>query len=292
MIGFVTLSGTTQVFDASFSGFDYPASRQVVSLIASDSAGGNAVVQQSGLGIRLAELSGEMFRTDLDLVRDAYDTGEPTQFTDHEGVVWSVVILEFAASYRFSDLWGFNLRMAEVAADPALVGPGVGVPVAGLDTTLATDPAIGATNLRVASVTTVTAGQFIRVGAAGVTATELNSEVARVLVVGTAGAGGTGLDIESDTGGGMVLDHASADEVKTVTGTLLAAPAARGATTVLVDSVAGLSIGTVVRLGYLDRYETRTLLTVGTAGPAGTGVTFAAPLLRDHSLDEWLVVIA
>lgn len=167
----------------------------------------------------------------------------------------------------------------------------VGQVVAGLDTTLAADPALGATNLKVASVTTVTAGQFVRVGAAGVAATEADSEVLRVITVGTIGGGGTGLDVENSAGGGALLDHANAAEVKTITGTILAAPAAAGATNVKVDSVSGLAIGDFVRIGYVGHYETRVLTAVGTALAAGTGLTFAIPLTRDHAADEWCIEV-
>lgn len=167
----------------------------------------------------------------------------------------------------------------------------VGVTRAGLDTTLAADPALGATNLKVTSVATVNVGDFVRVGAAGVAATEDNSEVVRVLTVGTAASGGTGLDVENSAGGGMLADYANADEIKTVVGTVLAAPAVAGASNVKVDSVTGLAIGEFIRVGYVGHYETRELSAVGTAGPAGTGLTFVIPLTLDHGLDEWVVKV-
>jgi hypothetical protein len=169
--------------------------------------------------------------------------------------------------------------------------PSVGQVLAGLDTTLAADPAQGATNVKVASVTTVTVGQFIRIATPGTAATEANSEVVRVLTVGTTGGGGSGLDIETDLGGGLRLDHANAEEVKTINGTLLAAPAAAGAVNVKVDSVSGLIVGDFVRLGYYGKYETRQLTAVGTVGAGGTGITFGVPLTRDHGLDEWCVEV-
>jgi hypothetical protein len=167
----------------------------------------------------------------------------------------------------------------------------VGQVRAGLDTTLAADPALGATNVKVASVTTVAQFDFVRIGAAGVTPTEANSEVLRVLTVGTTGGGGTGLDIENSAGGGALLDHANAAEVKTVTGTLLAAPAVAGATNVKVDAVTGLAPLDFVRVGYVGHYETRQLTAVGTALAGGTGLTFAIPLTRDHGLDEWVIEV-
>ena len=166
----------------------------------------------------------------------------------------------------------------------------LGQTLAGLDTTLAADPALGAANVKVASVTTVTVGQFVHIGpAAG--ATEANSEVVRVLTVGTTGGGGTGLDIENDGGTGLRIDHANAEQIKTVNGTILSAPAAAGSTNVRVDSVANLVVGDFVRIGYLGHYETRQLTAVGTALAGGTGITFAIPLTRDHSLDEWVIEV-
>lgn len=167
----------------------------------------------------------------------------------------------------------------------------VGQVRAGLDTTLAADPALGATNLKVTSVTTVNVNDFVRVAAPGVTATEANSEILQVLTVGTTGGGGTGLDVQNSAGGGCLLDHDNAAEIKTVTGTILAAPAVAGATNIKVDAVTGLVAGDFVRIGYVGHYETRVLTVVGTIGPSGTGLDFAIPLTRDHALDEWVIEV-
>jgi hypothetical protein len=168
----------------------------------------------------------------------------------------------------------------------------VGVPLAGLDTTLAADPALGATTLKVDSVTTVTLGDFVRVAAASVTATEANSEILRVTRVGTTGGGGTGIDVENSAGGGCLLDHASAAEIKTITGTILAAPAAAGDTSVKCDAVSAFTVGEFIRIGYVGHYEAREIATKGSAGPSGTGLGFVIPLSRDHGLDEWVVEVA
>ena len=166
----------------------------------------------------------------------------------------------------------------------------VGKPLAGqLDTTLAADPALAATNLKVTAITDADADDFIRVGPA--VPTEANSEVVRIVTVGTSGSGGTGLTIVNDQGGGMRIDHASAEEVKGVFGTTLAADVAAGATTVKLTSVTGLITGSIVRFGDFGEYETRTLLTVGTAGADGTGVTFLEPLSRDHDAGDWAVEV-
>ena len=165
----------------------------------------------------------------------------------------------------------------------------VGQVRAGLATTLGVDPALGATLIRLTSVTTVVTGDFIRIGAAGVTPTEANSEVVHVVLAGTAGA--TDTEVENSAGGGLLIDHANGAEAKTVTGTRLAASSVAGATNIKIDDVTALSIGDFVRVGYVGHYETRTLTAVGTVGAAGTGLDFAIPLTRDHALGEWVIEV-
>lgn len=157
---------------------------------------------------------------------------------------------------------------------------------AGLATTLGADPALGATLIRLASITTAATGDFLRIGT---TLTEAACEIVRIATLGTAGA--TDTLIQNSAGGGLLIDHANGEAVVTVTGSLLSAPAAAGDTNVKVDSVTGLTAGDFVRFGYVDHYETRVLTAVGTAGAAGTGITFAIPLTRDHALGEWAVEV-
>jgi hypothetical protein len=170
----------------------------------------------------------------------------------------------------------------------------IGVPATGtvLSTTLAADPALGATTLDLTAVTNLTLLDFVRIGpASGLT--ELNSEVVQVTTVGT--GGGTNTVVQNSAGGGCLIDHGNGEQVKTVFGTILAAPAVAGDTNIKVDAVSLLSTiapTDIIRIGYVGHYETRVVTAVGTAGPAGTGVSFAIPLTRDHSLDEWVIVVA
>ena len=106
--------------------------------------------------------------------------------------------------------------------------------VAGLATTLAADPPLGATTISLTSVTTVNVNDFIRIGT---TLTEAACEVVKVTTVGTAGGGNT--IVENSAGGGLLIDHGNGENVKTVTGTILAAPAVAGATNIKVDAVTG-----------------------------------------------------
>ena len=166
----------------------------------------------------------------------------------------------------------------------------VGVLVAGLATTLAADPALGATTIDLTSVTTESVGDFLMIGT---TLTEAACEVVRVVVKGT--AGGTDTIIENSAGGGLLIDHGNGENVKTCIGTILAAPCVAGATNIKVDAVTGsgaLVSGNFIRIGYVGHYETRTITTVGTIGPSGTGVSFDVPLTRDHGLDEWVIRVA
>ncbi len=160
-----------------------------------------------------------------------------------------------------------------------------------LSTTLAADPALGATTLDLTAVTNLTLLDFVRIGpASGLT--ELNSEVVQVTTVGT--GSGTNTIVQNSAGGGCLIDHGNGEQVKTVFGTVLAAPAVAGATNIKVDAVTVLSTiapADIIRIGYVGHYETRVVTAVGTTGPAGTGVSFAIPLTRDHGLDEWVIVV-
>jgi hypothetical protein len=171
----------------------------------------------------------------------------------------------------------------------------VGVPGAAagggtLATTFGADPAAGATTVKLASVTALVAGDFVRIGDAGAAATEANSEIVRIVTVGTAG----GLDtiVENSAGGGIIANFDNADEVKTIIGSILSAPAAAGAVNVKIDYATGMTPGDFVRIGDAGHYETRALTAVGSVGPSGAGLTFAVPLTRDHGLDSWCVKVA
>lgn len=69
----------------------------------------------------------------------------------------------------------------------------------GGNTTLAADPALGATNFRVTAVTNFAVGDWVRIDTAG------NREYRKITAVGTAGAGGTGIDVD----GATLIDHAN-----------------------------------------------------------------------------------
>lgn len=93
---------------------------------------------------------------------------------------------------------------------PAATGAGWGTvthfalfddqPVAGGgSTTLAADPAIGATNFKVTAVTNFAVGDFVKID------TGANREFRKITAVGTAGSGGTGIDVDGVT----LIDHAN-----------------------------------------------------------------------------------
>lgn len=69
----------------------------------------------------------------------------------------------------------------------------------GGNTTLAADPALGATNFKVTAITNFAVGDWVRID------TGANREYRRITAVGTAGSGGTGIDID----GATTIDHAN-----------------------------------------------------------------------------------
>src|SRR5262245_35959654 len=74
-----------------------------------------------------------------------------------------------------------------------------------------------------------------------------------------------------------------ATHLTTGAATTFSAAALAGATDGKVGSVTGLTAGDTLSIGFDDRLETVTIVTVGTAGANGTGVTVAAPLTFGHA---------
>jgi beta-glucosidase len=140
-----------------------------------------------------------------------------------------------------------------LVVDPA--GSPESVTIAGIGTaasnatTLPAGASAGATNVNVASVSGMTVGHQIRID------TGANLELGTIQAVGTAAA----------------------------TATTLAAAAAVGATNVKVTSVTGMTVGHRIRIDSGASLEVDTIVSVGTAGAAGTGVTLATPLTLAHA---------
>lgn len=86
--------------------------------------------------------------------------------------------------------WG-TVTHVGVYDDLAVTGGG--------STTLAADPALGATNFKVTAVTNFAVGDWVRIDSGA------NREYRKITAVGTAGAGGTGIDVD----GAAAIDHAN-----------------------------------------------------------------------------------
>ena len=122
---------------------------------------------------------------------------------------------------------------------------------------LATDAAAGANNIKVTSVSDITAGDNIR------------------LDIDSVGHG-----IESVT-----VSHVGTQATKTN----LAADADEGATRIKVRQVNGFAVGEKIMVGTPANQETATIAAVGTSGPNGSGIEFSPALAKTHIRDEWVV---
>jgi len=138
--------------------------------------------------------------------------------------------------------------------------------------TLAADSAIGATNIKVSSVTNITTGDILQIGAAGA------HEFRKVVTVGTTGAGGTGIDLDV----ALTKAHLTGDAYVEVQSTTLALDAPAGSTNLKVAATTGLVIGDYIRFGYSGEQEVRRLTFVGTTGAGGTGLSFNEPTNTNH----------
>jgi M6 family metalloprotease-like protein len=92
--------------------------------------------------------------------------------------------------------------------------------------------------------------------------------------------------IVSGFGGGLsrvITAIPDATHMTTGPATVFSATSLAGATNIKVNSIAGLVVGHTIDIGYGDRLESATIMTVGTAGPTGTGLDLAAPLTFGHA---------
>lgn len=122
---------------------------------------------------------------------------------------------------------------------------------------LAADAPVGATNVKVTSVSDISVGDKIR------------------------------LDIDSR---GHGIETVTVTRVGTqASRTNLAADASAGATNIRVRNVNGLAAGDKITIGNAANKEEVTVTTVGGAGPTGTGIDFTPALAQAHARDKSVV---
>lgn len=108
--------GALTLFQASYTGFGYPARAQTVTLLAADpTTGGNAVLQSSALAFRTAQVTWTaMNPTDAETARGYHHDLSVETYTDHDGNTYSVRVTEFSAAVRVGDIWDCSATLVEV----------------------------------------------------------------------------------------------------------------------------------------------------------------------------------
>jgi hypothetical protein len=166
-------------------------------------------------------------------------------------------------------------------------------------TTLSLPTAVGATKVYVGSVSGDGAGDhlIIDTGANQETATiaSVGTASAKTTTVAPAAAGNTTLYLASTSGisagDRLTIDTGADQETGTVASvgtaaaraTTLSAASGAGATDVKVASVRGLVVGDNLLIDTGANQESDQIVSVGTAGASGTGVTLATPLQFAHA---------
>lgn len=115
------LGDAGELWETSYSGFNYPQTVEMIRLLGDGTSTRNAVMQQGALPHREARLSGNAPESQLDDIRALYESREETSFTDRFGNVRSVRILDFTSELILGDLSGYTLTLLETS-DP--VPPG------------------------------------------------------------------------------------------------------------------------------------------------------------------------
>ena len=173
--------------------------------------------------------------------------------------------------------------------------------------------AIGATNIKVSSVTNLFIGQTLNIDSGA------NQETVTVTAVGSTGAGGSGITftpalINAHSSGAVyaavtpagsmnirvasITNFAAGQTINIDTGaslesatlaavgaggaTTLSAAAGIGDTNIKVASVSGLVAGNTLWVGAGADQESAVIASVGTSGAGGSGVTLTSGLTKDH----------
>ena len=142
---------------------------------------------------------------------------------------------------------------------------GTSTSLAGGSSTLRLDSAVGATNIKVNSVSNFVAGQTIWLD------TGADLEVNTIVTVGTSGQNGTGIDLATP----LSVPHLRNAPLVVVTSV--------GDTNIKVASVTNLTIGDMLLIDASPDQETVTIASVGTSGASGTGITLTTPLANVHA---------
>lgn len=156
-------------------------------------------------------------------------------------------------------------------------------------TNLSSATLVGATNIKVDSVTPFTVGDSVALDSGN----GALKEVRTVVAVGTSSSSGTGIDLNAP----LNVAHASNAAVATSSTTqlfpasaTLAVDAVVGDTTIKVSSVSGFSTslstgnaGSAIVIGTGAAREIRTIASVGASGSGGTGITLTAPVGAAHA---------
>jgi Concanavalin A-like lectin/glucanases superfamily/Alpha galactosidase C-terminal beta sandwich domain/HYR domain/Alpha galactosidase A len=208
------------------------------------------------------------------------------------------------ADYKFDEAGGATaIDSSGNGRDATIIGS-----AAGAATNTIAPVNVGDTNIKVASTTGFTVGDQLELHEQGlVPVGQEKSELATITGLGTAAgpqtttvgpanAGDTSIKVVSANGfvvgqplqikdaSGANFETATVSAIGTPAGgsTTLAAPANAGDTNVKVTSTNGFVAGQALVVGVGASQEIATVTDVGTAGAAGTGITIAAPLTKDH----------
>lgn len=179
-------------------GFDRPPTAALTTLIGDGISTRNQVLQQSATPFSQATVTGTLTEAaDVAALRGYYHSKETVTFTDMNGNATAVRVLELRI-VDLTDWWEFTMTLLE-SDEGAVSQPG---------TTLAAASAVGATNIKVAAIAGLIAGDSIHIGYLG------RDETRALTTVGTSGSGGTGLSFAA----ALIYAHGSGERVVEVTG--------------------------------------------------------------------------
>lgn len=120
------LGTVDQLISSTFETFAYPEHGVVTPTLSDGTTERNYVLQSSGLSVRQARRTWLTVPTEKkELIGDLAATKEIVSYTEEDGTVRNVIVMDFAAHQQFAGYWEVSVRLIETS-DPVTPGPQAG----------------------------------------------------------------------------------------------------------------------------------------------------------------------
>lgn len=106
-----SLAGVDELFVETYDGFDREGFARTIGRLGTGSSSGDTIIQTGALPLRRANLTGVSYDADdVATIRGYSETKAEVDFTDGDGVDYSVVVFDFSAK-AFTGRWSWTMTL-------------------------------------------------------------------------------------------------------------------------------------------------------------------------------------